>query len=102
MDKYSSFAPLKMPFYDYGPKMYCKRIRFDRPGLLSISSKPIDDQWEFFVKSVEEFQPLNKKYIETSNKFYVLHNHLINLLANNNPKHSHLLDKTQFQAFENI
>jgi hypothetical protein len=31
-DKYGSFTAVKVPFCDYGPKTYFKRIRFDRPG----------------------------------------------------------------------
>ncbi len=30
-DKYNSFTAVKVPFCNYGPKTYCKRIRFDQP-----------------------------------------------------------------------
>jgi len=30
--KNGSFTAVKVPFCDYGPKTYRKRIRFDRPG----------------------------------------------------------------------
>jgi hypothetical protein len=71
-------------------------------ALLSISEKPIDEQWDFFSKLVEEFKPFNQTHIETRDAFYELHSHLVDVLIIDNGGRGPIFDKTQFESFEQI
>ncbi len=46
-------------------------------ALLSISSKPIDKQWDLFVQIIQQFKPLNNNFFNSIENFNDLHNELI-------------------------